>query len=227
MTLFRENKKLPGGGETIDVPIVRDTIIIPTLDTEKKDDVFIISLYSFSSNSVRLFTNALDEFSKTGGNKLVIDLRNNPGGFLDAAIEIASLFLPKGTPVVIEDVGKEDEERIHRASGDTLLTTKPKIVVLVNKGSASASEILAAALAENNVATLVGEKTFGKGSVQELVPLTSNTFIKITVARWLTPERHSLSDEGITPEIVVERTSEDIVAGKDPQLEKAIEILNK
>ena len=227
LTVFRDDSKAANGGKTMKFPLVRAIIRIPTLDTEVKGGVFIIRLYNFTAQATALFDGALKEFERSGENKLIIDLRNNPGGFLDAATEIASHFLPSGTPVVIEDLGENTEERVHRSTGPEILSKIPKIVVLVNKGSASASEILAAALAENGAATLVGEKTFGKGSVQEIIPLTKDTFLKITVARWLTPERHSLSEGGIVPEIIVEMASEDRVAGKDPQEERALSILNK
>ncbi len=222
LTVFRESTN-----ERIEIPIVRGIIHVPTIDTEIKDGVFVLSLYNFTGQSTQLFINALVEFENSNTNKLVIDLRNNPGGFLNAAINIASLFLAEGTPIVIEDLGEDTDEKIHRSLGTELLSKSPEMVVLVNEGSASASEILAAALSDNRLAVLVGEKTFGKGSVQELVPLTDETYIKITVARWLTPNRHSLSEDGISPKIEVVLTAEDIARELDPQLEKAIEILNK
>jgi carboxyl-terminal processing protease len=204
--------------------IKRDTISIPTLDTEKRaDGIFVIQLYNFSANSAGLFRNAIQEFSRSGSNKLIIDLRGNPGGYLDASIEMASLLLPKDKIVVKEDVG-EGVERVHKSLGYNIVPNA-KIVVLVDSGSASASEILAGALQENSRAKIVGTKTFGKGSVQELVNLTPETSLKITIARWLTPKGNSISEQGLKPDIEVKVTPEDIEKKHDAQLEKAVELL--
>lgn len=207
------------------VSIVRAKIDVPTVKTEEKGDVFVISLYSFTANSANLFRNALKEFIDSGHHKLVLDLRGNPGGYLDAAVDMASWFLPSGATIVREDFGKGREERVLRSKGFDIFTDKLRMVVLVDGGSASASEILAGALAENDVAELVGVKTFGKGSVQELVPITDDTSLKVTIARWLTPNGHSISQQGIEPEHVVERTQADVAARKDPQMERALELL--
>lgn len=213
-------------GTIKDVPIVRDTIIIPTVDTKLRDDgVFVISLYNFSANSPALFRNALREFIATDTDKLVLDLRNNPGGYLEAATDIASWFLPVGKTVVIEDSGGKNPEKIHRSAGYNIFNDNLKMVVLINEGSASAAEILAGALGEHGVATIVGEKSFGKGSVQELVEVTPETSLKVTVARWLTPQRHSISENGINPDKEVKMTKEDVEKKNDVQMEKAAEIL--
>ncbi len=222
LTLIRE-----GVEEPIIVTITRSTIDIPVIKTELKKDVFIISLYTFSANSANLFRNALKEFIDSGAHKLVLDLRGNPGGYLESAVDMASWFLPSGKIVLKEEFGKGKEERLYRSKGYDIFTDKLRMMILVNEGSASASEILAGALSENDVADLVGAKTFGKGSVQELVSLTSDTSLKVTIARWLTPLGHSISNVGITPEYVVERTTEDIKAQRDPQLDKALELLAK
>lgn len=207
------------------VSIVRAKIDVPTVKTEEKGDVFVISLYSFTANSANLFRNALKEFIDSGHHKLVLDLRGNPGGYLDAAVDMASWFLPSGATIVREDFGKGREERVLRSKGFDIFTDKLRMVVLVDGGSASASEILAGALSENGKAELVGVKTFGKGSVQELVPITDDTSLKVTIARWLTPNGHSISQQGIVPEHVVERTQADVAAQKDPQMEKALQLL--
>jgi carboxyl-terminal processing protease len=141
------------------------------------------------------------------------------------AVDIASWFLPLGKAVVIEDSGVKADEKITRSSGYNIFTDKLKMAVLINGGSASASEILAGALSEYNVATLVGEKSFGKGSVQELVEITPQTSLKVTVARWLTPKRHSISENGLVPDIKIGLTKEDIKSKYDRQMEKAVEIL--
>jgi carboxyl-terminal processing protease len=222
LKIFRENSKASSGGETLDFTIVRDEIKIPTLETERAGDVFVINLFNFNAQAGPLFEKALREFNSTGGSKLLIDLRGNPGGFLEAAIDMASFFVPGGKLVVTEDFGSDEESVEHLSKGFNLFTKQPQVVLLVDEGSASAAEIFAAALQEQTGAQVVGAKTFGKGSVQELVPLTNDTFIKITVARWLTPKGVSISEGGITPNHIVEITEEDIDAGRDPQRAKAL-----
>lgn len=211
-----------------DITVVRDTITIPTSKTEVRGDVFIISLYSFNAISEMEMQKALREYVKSGKSKLVLDLRGNPGGYLQSAVSIASYFLPMGKTVVRESYGGGKEEDVYRSSGKELGTHAPKkFAVLVDGGSASASEILAGALQEHKVATIIGAQTFGKGSVQELVTLDDGSSLKVTVARWLTPNGTSISLAGLTPDIVVERTPEDRTAGKDPQLDAALEFLAK
>jgi carboxyl-terminal processing protease len=217
-----------GETEFIDITVVRDTIVIPTSKTEVRDDVFIITLYSFNALSEMEMQKALREYVKSGKRKLVLDLRGNPGGYLQSAVAIASYFLPAGKPVVRESFGIDQDEQVYRSSGKELGSSAPKkLVVLVDGGSASASEILAGALQEHGVATLIGAQTFGKGSVQELVNLDDGSSLKVTVARWLTPNGVSISEGGLTPDMVVERTIEDRKAEKDPQLDSALEFLKK
>jgi carboxyl-terminal processing protease len=199
--------------------------MIPTLETETSGDVFIIRLYSFSANSPDLFREALRKFMLSGKNELVLDLRGNPGGFLEAAVDMASWFLPQGKIVVREDFGEGKEGQAYRSKGYDIFSDKLQMAVLVDEGSASASEILAAALRDHGVAKLVGAKTFGKGSVQELVRLTPETSLKITVARWLTPNGISISEAGLLPDVAADRTVEDFKAGKDPQLERALQLV--
>jgi len=211
--------------EPVEVKIVRETIKIPTLETEQKENgIFVISLYNFSAGSTNAFREALREFILSGSDKLILDLRGNPGGFLDAAVDISSWFLPAGKVVAREHFGEGKEDFLYKSKGYDIFNNLP-FVILVDQGSASASEIVAGALREHGVATLVGEQTFGKGSVQEVVPVTANTSIKITIAKWLTPDGLSISDKGLTPDVEVKITKKDIEAEKDPQLEKAIEIL--
>lgn len=215
-------------GETHDVEIVRDTIVVPTIDTKLRDDgVFVISLYNFSANSPTLFRNALREFILADTDKLVLDLRNNPGGYLEAAIDMASYFLPAGKTVVVEDGGVKAHQKIHKSAGYNIFNSNLKMAVLINGGSASAAEILAGALSEQGVATLVGEKSYGKGSVQELVNITPDTALKVTIAKWLTPKGHSLSANGLDPEHMVKLTKKDIEKKLDPQMDKAVEILKE
>lgn len=216
LTIARE-----GASEPKVFKLTRAKISIPTVDTEKHDDkkVFVIKLYSFSAQSPELFRNALNEFANTGYTNLVLDLRNNPGGYLDAAVSMASWFLPEGD-VVVKEIGKTDKDTVvHKSKGPGVFKDKIKMVILVNKGSASASEILAGALSEHGVATLMGTQTFGKGSVQELMKLTSDTSIKITIAKWYTPNGVSISDSGLTPKVVLEPNKDEKV---DTQLQEAI-----
>lgn len=221
LTIFRETDKKPR-----EISITRDRIVIPTLDTKlRSDGIFVISLYNFSGNSSVLFQSALEEFIKSGSDKLILDLRGNPGGYLDTAIDMASWFLPSGKIVVTEDYGTLGKEKVHRSSGYDIFTDQLKMVVLVDGGSASASEILAGALSEHGVAKLVGEQTFGKGSVQELIDVTDDTALKITIAQWLTPNGISISKEGLKPDYEVEITEKDLETDRDPQMEKAMEII--
>ncbi len=221
LKVFRASKKTP-----FDISVIRDVINIPTIATRlTPEGVFVIELYSFSAQAPNLFRGALREFIQSGSNKLILDLRGNPGGYLEASIDMASWFLPSSDVVVREDFGKNSEEKVYRSKGYNVFNENLEFVILVDRGSASASEIMAGALRENNKATLVGEKTFGKGSVQELINITRDTSLKVTIARWLTPNGLSISDGGITPDHVVPITEKDIEAKRDPQLKKAIEIL--
>lgn len=220
LTLIKE-----GSAEPQKITVVRDTIEIPTIDTLTKGDVFVIKLYSFNANSATLFKGALENFANSGTNKLILDLRGNPGGYLDAAVDMASWFLPKDKVVVWEHKGDKDQDVAYRSRGYNIFDDKLKMIILVDQGSASASEILAGALREHDIAKLVGMTTFGKGSVQELLPVTTETSIKITIARWLTPDGHSISMGGLKPDVEVEFTPEDVAALRDPQIDKALELL--
>jgi carboxyl-terminal processing protease len=218
LSIYREGKD-----GASDYPIIRDTIKVPVLETETKDGVFIIKLFNFSANSPDLFRRALEEFSKAKTNKLILDLRGNPGGFLEASIDMASWFLPAGKTVVIENIGKEGKEKIHRSKGYDVFTKNLRMMILVDGGSASASEILAGALKEHGVAKLVGEKTYGKGSVQELIDTAGGTSLKVTIAEWLTPNKVEISKNGLTPDVVVKKTEN--AKDSDAQLAKALELL--
>jgi carboxyl-terminal processing protease len=216
-----------GSTKPLEISVTRDVINVPSLETELKDDIYVISLYNFYADSKSQFKQALKDFIKTKKSRLIIDLRGNPGGYLDAAVDMASWFLPLGKVIVRESFGEDSDrpEKVYRSKGYNVFNEKLKLVILVDEGSASASEILAGALQENYRATLVGTKTYGKGSVQELIDVTSNTSIKVTVARWLTPSGKSISENGLMPDLVVEISDEDVKAERDPQMDKAIEIL--
>ncbi len=221
LTLSRDGSK-----ESFEVVVTRAVINIPTIDTKlRTDDVFVIELYNFSASSPNLFREALREFVRAGTDKLIIDLRGNPGGYLEAAVDMASWFLPAGKIIVTEDFGGNQDPIVYRSKGYDVFNENLKLVILVDQGSASASEIFAGALSEHGTATLVGAKTFGKGSVQELIKVTPETSLKITVAHWLTPEGHSFSKNGLEPDIAIPFTAEDKEKGMDPQIEKAAEVL--
>jgi carboxyl-terminal processing protease len=219
LTILRE-----GWSEVKEFTIVRDVIEIPSLTWELKDnDIAYIRLYQFSSTARTAFAEAAVEILNSPAKKIILDLRNNPGGYLEVAQNISGWFLKRGQVVTIEDFGGREEQKEYKARGNERFLAYP-VVVLINRGSASGSEILAGALRDNRAIILVGEKTFGKGSVQELKELTEGS-LKITIAKWLTPNGRSITDQGLEPDIKVEMTEEDIEKDLDPQLEKAIEIL--
>lgn len=204
--------------------ITRAKITVPILDTEQlPGGIFVIKLYSFSGNSDKEFRQAIRDFVYSGKDKLIIDLRGNPGGFLESAVDISSWFLPAGE-VVAREKFASGEENLFRSKGYDVFKNLP-LAILVNEGSASASEIMAGALQEHGKAKLVGTKTYGKGSVQELFEITPDTSLKLTIAKWLTPNGRSISDLGLEPDYKVEITKKDVEAEKDPQMEKAIEVV--
>ncbi|TSC69540.1 MAG: Carboxy-terminal-processing protease [Parcubacteria group bacterium Gr01-1014_56] len=213
-----------GEPKPLEISIVRDIISIPVLKSySTQDGIFVIELYSFSANSTELFRKALREYFESGNTKMILDLRGNPGGYLEAAVEMASFFLPVGEVVVSEDFKGKQPANEHRSVGYNVFQNKKlSMAILIDQGSASASEILAGALQQHGVAKLVGARTFGKGSVQQLIDIGGGAQIKITIARWLTPNGNSISEGGLTPDIKVDRTIEDVKAGKDPQKSAAV-----
>jgi len=213
-------------GKISEIAVVRDTIATPTIENsyDKTTGVYYIGIYEFTATSAGLFNKALADFRKSGSDKLIIDVRGDPGGYLESAVSVASHFLPEGATIVTEDYKGKQQNLVHRSRGTGGVPENLKVVVLMDQGSASASEILAGALQDAKVATLIGTRSFGKGSVQELIDIDGGS-LKVTVARWLTPSGRSISDGGLTPDIKVERTQEDFLAGKDPQKARAIEFL--
>src|SRR3989344_693185 len=209
-----------------EIQVTRDVINIPVVTTTARPDgVFVIEVATFTSSSPDLFRNALREFVKSGSKMLVLDLRGNPGGYLGAAVDMASWFLPLGKIIVTEDYAGHAPNIVHRSLGYNVFNSNLKMVILVDRGSASASEILADAPHAHGIAKLVGTNTFGKGSVQELVEITPETALKITVARWVGPDGVHIPQEGIKPDVEVQITEEEAKADKDPQMDKAVEIL--
>jgi carboxyl-terminal processing protease len=225
LTIFRQGEQ-----ETRDFIVVRDTITVKSVKLDWKDgEILILKINQFGDETANEVKRAVDTLRARPPRGVVIDLRNNSGGRLDATVDIGSFFLSKGKTVAIEEDGKGNREllRTYDVKNGELLRTVP-IVVLINEGSASAAEILAAALRENrDDVTLLGKKSFGKGSVQELVKVTKDTSLKVTVARWLTPNGHQINKEGIAPDIEVDRTDEDYDADRDPQLDRALEVMRE
>jgi carboxyl-terminal processing protease len=223
LTISRE-----GWEKAREIKVTRDVINIPTIDTElRSDGIFVIELYSFSANSAKLFRNAIKDFANSGSDKLILDMRGNPGGYLDAAVDISSWFLESGKTVVVEDYANNKDPKIYRSKGYDVFTDKLKFIILIDGGSASASEIVAGALQDHKRATLVGSQSFGKGSVQEVIDITKDTLLKITVAKWLTPNGNSISEKGLTPDYEIDITEKDLKDKKDPQMDKAVELLLK
>ena len=222
LTIFREEWK-----KTKEIKLMRDVIEVPSLKREIKEidgqKIAYIQLYQFSENASFDFRKAAIEILTSPAQKIILDLRNNPGGYLEVAQDITGWFLEKGKIVVIEDFGQGNKQE-YKAQGPGTFSDY-KIVILINQGSASASEILAGALRDNRGILLIGEKSFGKGSVQELEKLKEGSSLKITVARWLTPKGQLITDVGLEPDIKVEMTEKDYEEEKDPQLDKAIEII--
>ncbi len=220
LNIFRE-----GWATAKDIEIVRATIKVPSIEWSMKDDnVAYIQIYQFNQALPQDFEAIALKILQSPAKKIILDLRGNPGGYLDVAQEIAGWFLQKGQIVTIEDFGKGKEQVTYQADGNSFLTKYPT-VVLINEGSASASEILSGALRDNRKVKLVGEKSFGKGCVQEVLDMPGGSFLKITVANWLTPKGSSISDVGLTPDVKIDITDEDIKQKKDPQLDKALEII--
>ncbi len=222
LTLFRD-----GDEESHDITVKRDTILVKSVRFEMKEDtIAFIRVSRFGDDTERDFKAAVRQALDQKATGLIIDMRNNPGGFLETSIEMASLMLPKGNVVVMEEDGSGKRKEMKARGGDVL--SQIPTVVLINEGSASASEILAGALRDNrdNV-ILVGKKSFGKGSVQELISVSKDTSVKITVARWLTPAGHQINTVGISPDVEVTITRDDLDNKRDPQLDKALEILRE
>ncbi|MBI2355814.1 MAG: S41 family peptidase [Candidatus Doudnabacteria bacterium] len=230
LTILHPGKKAPQ-----EIKITRSRIEIKSVKFETKETdgpdaaagagkkLGIIKLNRFGEDTKGAFDHVVDILLSGNYSGLVLDLRNNPGGFLETSIQIASNWVAQGKTVVSE-VNYEGKEKAYPASGLARLKDL-ETIVLVNAGSASASEILAGALQDYKLATLVGEKTFGKGSVQEVLELKGDSSLKVTIAKWLTPKGRDINKNGLEPDIKIERTAADFEADKDPQMDKALELL--
>lgn len=209
-----------------EISIIRDTISVKSVKLEfKPDGIAYLKIIKFGDDTAREFDAAANQIISQGAKGIVLDLRNNPGGFLDAAVSIASRMIPKGKLVVSEEDNAGKKDNLYTLGGDKLSSLP--VVILINEGSASASEILAGALRDNRGIQLIGKKSFGKGSVQELIDLPGNSSVKITVDKWMTPNGDYIMDTGITPNIEVELTQEDFDNNRDPQLDKALEVIQQ
>ena len=212
-------------GERIDVPIVRDTIKIDSVEVEIVGDIGIMTITQFGNDTTQLARAAAQELRDAGIQKIILDLRGNPGGLLDSSVDVSAIWLPRGSTVLEEKRGGEVVQTF--TTNDQPILAGTETVVLINAGSASASEIVAGALRDNGAATLLGEQSFGKGSVQRLIDLNAGRSLKVTIASWFTPNGINIDQEGITPDVEVERTIEDREADIDPQLDAAKELLNQ
>ncbi len=209
-------------GERLEFTITRAEIISPSVESEVKDGIGIITLSRFDSEATTLVKRAAEDFKRQNVRGVVVDLRGNGGGYLTAAQDIAGLWLDNKV-IVSERQGDRVIEEL-RSRSNPILKDMPT-VVLVDESSASASEIVAGALQDYGAAKLVGQTTFGKGTVQKLVSLDKGAQLKVTVARWFTPKGRNLSSEGIAPDREVELSADDINAGKDPQKDAALTLL--
>jgi len=219
LTILRKNHREP-----IKITIVRDMININSIDWEMEGDIAVIEINQFGDNTKQEFSKAISEILSERPKGVVLDLRYNGGGYLDGAIDISSEFLEKEKVVTIKRRNPEEDEVIY-VNGQARMANMP-LVVLINKGSASASEIVAGAIQDHNRGIVIGENSFGKGTVQTVENLIGGSSLRVTIAKWFTPNDQNINESGITPDIIVERNIENIENGEDPQLEKALEYLN-
>lgn len=219
LTVLRKNVSDP-----IELEITRQTININSIDWNMDGDIAVIGINQFGDTTKAEFDKAVSEILLKNPKGVVLDLRYNGGGYLDGAVDITSEFLEKEKVVTIKKRNPEEDEVIY-VNGQARMANLP-LVVLINRGSASASEIVAGAIQDHKRGQLVGEKSFGKGTVQTVENLTGGSSLRVTIAKWFTPNDQNINETGIAPDIAVERSSEDFEASRDPQLEKALEILN-
>ncbi len=219
LTIFRE-----GEPEPFDVTLKRARIILPIVESEMlEENIAYVKLNNFSANATEILIDHLEELLPQEPVGLILDLRYNPGGDRDTAVEVASQFIGDGV-IMYQVYGDGSRDTFEAVEGG--LATDIPIVVLINEGSASASEIVAGAIQDYERGTLVGMLTFGKGSVQNWIPLVDDQgLVRVTIARWLTPNGQTIHELGVEPDVIIELTEEDFEAERDPQLDKAIELL--
>ena len=208
-------------GKALNFEITREQINIPSVKTEiTPENIGIIKISRFGDDTAELVEKAAKDFKQKNVKGVILDMRGNPGGLLDASVKVSSIWLPKGGLVLDE---KRDGKVVNsfKASGNSILLGIPT-VVMIDGGSASASEITAGALHDNKVATIIGQKSYGKGSVQEIRQLQDGGVLKVTIARWFTPSGRNIDKEGIEPDQKVEISDADATAKRDPQKDAAI-----
>ena len=220
LNVYRDDWEVPR-----DFKLLRAKISAPTVDLKMEENIAHLQLYSFNANANRLFYEALITALQNNAQGMVLDLRNDPGGYLEVAVDIAGWFLPKGA-LVVSETQKNALPQEFRSNGSGALSTFP-VVILINGGSASASEILAGALRVQRGIKLIGEQSYGKGTVQQLFPLKDDSSVKLTVAQWVLPDGAILEGNGLKPDMEIKITEDDIKNKKDPQLEKAVEVLKE
>jgi carboxyl-terminal processing protease len=211
--------------EPKDFVIERDVINVPALELSFLDNnIAYLQLLNFNENSADEFYKAANQINNKKSPGIILDLRNNPGGYLEISVDIASYFLDKGE-IVLREKGNDNREKLYYSSEKRPSLKEIPLVILTNEGTASAAEILAGALRDNRNIKIIGEKSFGKGSVQSLLPLKDSSMLKITIAEWFTPNGTAINDKGLEPDIKIVLTEDDWNNNKDPQLDKAKEII--
>jgi len=219
LSIVRKGEQAP-----LEIKVTRDTIVVKSVSYEMKGDICYIKMSQFGDDTLELMKKASDFALQNNAKGIILDLRNNPGGYLESAIDISSLFLDGG--VIVKEKDKNGKIKEFKTTLVPRLKDK-KLVVLVNGGSASSSEIMSGAIQDRKRGILIGEKTYGKGSVQNLEELKDKSEVRVTIAKWLTPNGNSIDKAGITPDIEVKLTSDDKQNNRDPQLDRAIEEINK
>jgi carboxyl-terminal processing protease len=214
-----------------DITITRDEIYYESIKTSTGNaqtdkllndkNIAYIKITNFNQDTEALFEKAVQ--NAINKKYIILDLRNNPGGFLTTAIKVSSYWVENN--IIVKEVSQNKEKIQNFSSNGVAKLKDKKTVILVNQGSASAAEIVAGALQDYGLATIVGETTFGKGSVQDLTKLSDGSSIKLTIAKWLTPNDRAIDQEGIKPDIEIKISDEEYNNNKDPQLDKAIELL--
>lgn len=214
-------------GQKKEFEITRAKVTVKSVKSEiKPGNIGYVEITRFDDTTTNQLREALDDFVAKDVKKVVLDLRDNPGGYLDESVTVASEFIDKGIIVAEKrDVDGKVTNEYKATDGGKMTTKNIKLVVLVNSGSASAAEIVAGAIKDLGRGTLIGEKTFGKGSVQEIEDLGQGAKLRITVAHWYTPKGKNIAKDGISPDIEVKMSEADINANKDPQLDRALEFL--
>src|SRR3989344_340859 len=217
LVIFREGLQEPK-----EIVIKREKINVPSVRlTMKENSVAYIRVMQFNSDTTSQLDRAIKDLKKKNAVGIILDLRSNPGGYLDAAIDMGSEWVKDG--IIVSERSTGGEQRDHRSRGNHRLAGIPT-VVLVNGGSASASEIVAGALKDHKLATIIGEQTYGKGSVQDFELFPDGSALKITIAEWLTPNGQNINDQGVAPDIEVKEDYDNEVVGEDVMIQKALDL---